>query len=95
MDTSAVEIGQRIGRDETVRHFSGYYDPLFGVIPMPLIWNLLTVTLVALIFWWLLKGSQKKAHTAFETPLNLLKRRYASGEIDRKTFLQMREDLAD
>jgi uncharacterized membrane protein len=66
-------------------------DPLFGIIPMPLVLNFATVALVALIFLWLLRGSNKSN----EMPLTLLKRRYAAGEIDRKAYLQMKEDIAD
>jgi uncharacterized membrane protein len=46
---------------------------------------------VALIFWWQLRSSQKTV----ETPANLLKRKYVAGEIDRKTYLQMKEDIRD
>ena len=70
-----------------------FWDPVLGVIPMPLIWNLMTVLLVALIFWWLLRGSHGRGEA--ESPENALKRRYVAGEIDRKTFLQMREDIRD
>ncbi|MBU0762567.1 MAG: SHOCT domain-containing protein [Candidatus Altiarchaeota archaeon] len=64
-------------------------DWLFGVIPFPLIWNLITTFLVVLIFWWLVRGSRKSGESSME----ILKKRYAKGEIDRKTFLQMKKDL--
>ncbi len=76
-------------RDEL--HRGTWREPMLGFIPMPLIVNLAMVVLVALIFWWLLRGSK----TTEETPMSVLKRRYAAGEIDRKTFLQMKEDMAE
>jgi uncharacterized membrane protein len=92
MNTSIVEAGGQVARDDVLHRGAGFgRELLFGLIPLPWIWNVATVVLVALIFWWLLRGSQKSV----ETPMNTLKRRYAAGEIDRKTFLEMKEDLAD
>jgi uncharacterized membrane protein len=72
-----------------VHRFPGSWNP--GIIPMPLLWNFVVVLLVALIFWWLLCGSQKSV----ETPMNMLKKRYVMGEIDRKTYLEMKGDITD
>ena len=85
-----LEEGGRLARDEAF-HRGFWSEPLLGIIPMPLIWNFLAVFLVALIFWWLVRGS----HKGVETAENLLKKRYVSGEIDRKTYNQMKEDIKD
>lgn len=63
---------------------------LFGIIPAPLVWNFLIILIIALIFYWLARGSKKE-----ETAVDILKRRYAAGEIDKKTFLEMKKDIAD
>jgi putative membrane protein len=92
MNASIVETGEQIIRDEAVhRGPSMWRDPLFGLIPAPLIWNFVIVVLVVLIFWWLTRGSNKNTESA----MSILKKRYAAGEIDRKTFMQMKEDIAD
>jgi uncharacterized membrane protein len=92
MNTSLIESGGQIAQKELAHRGPEFWrEPLLGFIPMPLIWNVATVLLVGLIFWWLLRGSQKTV----ESPMNLLKRRYAAGEIDRKAYLQMKEDIAD
>ncbi len=59
----------------------------FGIIPIPVIWNLLIILVIALIFYWLVKGS------AAQDALDIAKKRYASGEIDRKTFLEIKKDI--
>ena len=66
-------------------------DPLFGVVPMFIIWNIFVILLVAAIFYWLIRSAKKPT----EKPLDVLKRRYAAGEIDKETFLSMKKDLAD
>jgi uncharacterized membrane protein len=72
-------IGAYIGKEPLL----GFIHPFFAV-------NILTVLLVALIFYWLVKSSQKK-----QEPLEVIKRRYALGEIDREAYLVMRKDLSD
>ena len=91
MNQTLVEEGGRIAGDEVHRISGPWREPLFGLIPMPWVWNLATVLLVALVFWWLLRGSQK----SYESPIDLLKKRYVTGELDRKAFLQMKKDIAD
>ncbi|MBU4202338.1 MAG: SHOCT domain-containing protein [Candidatus Altiarchaeales archaeon] len=63
---------------------------LFGIIPAPLVWNFLIILIIALIFYWLARGSRTN-----ETATDILKKRYAAGEIDKKTFEQMKKDIAD
>ncbi|MFH1787797.1 MAG: SHOCT domain-containing protein [Candidatus Altiarchaeota archaeon] len=66
-------------------------DALFGFIPKFLVWNIVIVLVVVLIFYWLTRDSKK----CRETPLDILKKRYVSGELDRKTYLQMKEDISE
>ena len=56
------------------------------------------IALIAVVIWVLLKVSNnanKKYHSLpnKETPLEVLKRRYASGEITKADFEDMKEDL--
>jgi putative membrane protein len=56
------------------------------------IWWLLGPALIAVLVWALLK-SGRGSNGPRESPEEILKRRYAGGEIDRETYLRMRSDL--
>jgi len=92
MDTSTTEVVGQIAGD-MVRN--GRYHPLFPKeifgIPGFFLWNLLIILILALIFHWLLRGCRK----THETPMDLLKKRYVSGEIDKGTYEEMKEGISD
>lgn len=91
MEQVIFEQGTRMARDAAFRGSPSFWrDPFFGLIPHFVVWNLVIVVLVALIFWWLLRGSHK-----IEPPLDVLKKRYVSGEIDKKAYLEMKEDISE
>ncbi|MBD3388378.1 MAG: hypothetical protein GF416_04815 [Candidatus Altiarchaeales archaeon] len=90
MNQTFAEFGGRAAMFSTCRAphpFLGR-EPIFGLVPTFMVWNLVIVVVVALIFWWLVRGSRR-----VETPLDVLKKRYVSGEIDKKTYLEMKEDI--
>jgi putative membrane protein len=64
----------------------------FGWILMALFWGLVIVGIVALIRWASANGSQNRKEPE-HTPLEVLKKRYARGEIDHEEYEQMRRDL--
>jgi len=70
--------------------FRGTAGPDFFGIPVFVVWNLIIILLLVLIFYWLVRGSRTN-----ETATDILKKRYASGEIDKKTFEQMKKDIVD
>jgi len=63
----------------------------FGFIPMILFWIVLIVGIVLLIKLMSL-GDRKRAPDS-ESALDILKKRYAKGEITKEQFEQMKEDL--
>jgi putative membrane protein len=65
-------------------------ERVLDIFPHYLIYTLIIILAIALIFYWLTKNARKK-----ETATEILKKRYAGGEIDRETFNQMKEDLAE
>jgi len=63
----------------------------FGFIPMILFWIVLIVGIVLLIKLMSL-GDRKRAPDS-ESALDILKKRYAKGEITKEQFEQMKEGL--
>ena len=66
----------------------------FGPIMMLVFWGLIILVLI-LVVRWLWTSSQKKPEQIIqESPLDILKRRYASGEIDTEEFEHKKRDLS-
>ncbi|MCX6695701.1 MAG: hypothetical protein NTU61_05350 [Candidatus Altiarchaeota archaeon] len=78
-------------------NFSRHGDPfpgrwLFDMIqPLQLFLNISIFVTLILILYWLLKGSRKPV----ESPLDMLKKRYVSGEIDTETYVHMKKTISD
>ncbi len=63
-----------------------------GVVHMLLFWGLIILAIVALVKW--LSGNALGAKKSSDkTALNILKERYARGELDREEFEQKKRDL--
>ena len=56
-------------------------------------WILIIAGVVLAVRWLTNRNSQGKTSLA-ESPLNILKKRYAKGDIDKKIFEQMKQDLS-
>jgi putative membrane protein len=66
----------------------------FGPIIMFVFWGLLILVLILLARWLWGATQKKQEQTRFESPLDILKRRYAIGEINREEFEQKKRDLS-
>lgn len=62
---------------------------ILGWVSMILFWLLLVLGVVALVKWFT-SGSKTSGS---KTPLEILKERYANGEIDKKKFERMKKDI--
>ena len=58
---------------------------------MWLVWILVLVVFVALVK--IFSGSQGSTPPSHDEPMEILRRRYASGEIDDKEFARLRQEL--
>lgn len=57
-----------------------------------LFWILIIAGVVLIVRWLTERNGQGKTSPA-ESPLDILKKRYAKGEIDRETFEKMKQDI--
>ncbi len=64
----------------------------FGWLMMFLFWILIIAAVVLGVRWFIDQG-KLKGSSVEETPLDILKKRYASGEIDKEKFETMRREL--
>jgi len=68
----------------------GWHGPGFGWMFMMLMWVLVIAGVVALIKWLGSSSTQRG-----ETPLEILKTRYARGEINKEEYERMRRELQE
>jgi len=64
----------------------------FGGISMLIFW-ILIITGIAVLIRWLIMGPSHCIHGQSRTPLDILKERYAKGEISKEEFDKMKKDL--
>jgi putative membrane protein len=64
----------------------------FGMISIVLFWILVILGIVILVKW-IAGGSSGPGQTPAKTALDILKERYARGEIEREEFEQKKRDI--
>ena len=76
---------------DAMGNFSGW-GPGFGWLFMLLIWILIIVVIAAIVKWIVSTTGGAQAPQK-QTALDILKERYARGEIDQAEFEQKRRDI--
>jgi putative membrane protein len=71
----------------------GYGMGTFGWLFMLVFWGLIIVGLVLLVRWLWDQGSSARSRGSGDGPLDILKRRYARGEITKEEFDRIKQDL--
>ena len=64
----------------------------FGWLVMLLFW-IIIIAAVVLGVRWFMNGGKQEVSRKEETPMDILKKRYASGEIDKEIFEAMKREL--
>lgn len=64
-----------------------------GIIFMVIFWCLVIVSLILLVKWLLIQTRSESSAAATPPSLEILKARYARGEIDQKEFEEKKRDL--
>ena len=72
--------------------FGGYGMGFVGWIFMLLFWGLIVVGVVLVVRWLWDQG--RPGTGGADSPLEILKRRYARGEISKEEYDRMKQDLA-
>lgn len=62
---------------------------ILGILHPFFLYTVLIILALALIFYWLIRKTSKE-----ESSLEILRKRYASGEISRETYNTMKKDLS-
>ena len=56
-------------------------------------WWILIVPVLIAVVWFAISAARRRSDGARESPEQVLKRRYASGEIDREAYERMLDEL--
>ena len=68
----------------------GMHKTFLG-LPLGLIYQILIILALFLIVYWLLKNTKPSKK---ESAMDILKKRYANGEITKRQFLNLKKDIS-
>ena len=73
--------------------YGGYGMGWFSGIFMIVVWGLVIVGIVLLVRWLAASSQKHETGGGADSPLEILKKRYARGEINKEEFETMKKDL--
>jgi len=76
-------------------HGWGYGHMMFGGLLMVIFWGSIIVLAVLAVRWFAGNNNQREAQLPRQTPLDILKERFARGEIDKKEYEERRKTLGE
>lgn len=79
----------------TPQHMMDGWGGGFGMGLMIFFWLLVLVLIVTLIWFLILKSSESPKDSTGESSLEILKKRYARGEIDDEQYRRMKKEITD
>ncbi len=74
--------------------YGGYGMGIAGGLFMLVFWGLIIVGLILVVRWLWDQGRHRSGYGAGNDPLDILKRRYARGEISKEDYDRIKQDLA-
>lgn len=76
------------------QHMMDGWGSSYGMIFMGIFW-LLIIALIVILIWFLIKkGSTPDQQAPDESPLEILNKRYARGEIDEEQYQRMKNEIS-
>ena len=61
-----------------------------------LIVQIIIIAVALLILWWMLKGYHKnKMFNSNDSPLDILNKRYAAGELTKEEYKQLKKEIGE
>jgi len=69
-------------------YYSYGYNSFWNIL-----WSIFLIGVIALVIWFIYKLTKKGKGS--ETPINILQKRYAKGEINKKQFEEMKKEMEE
>ena len=93
MDSGMMNMmmgGNMMGSGGMMGNYPSYYGYGYNSF-WNILWLIFLIGVIALIIWLIYKLTKKGKES--ETPINILQKRYAKGEINKKQFEEMKKEL--